>query len=130
MIENTSRRPNELHLLGMHADGQSDYIAGMEAAGQRQLVNSDRLPVDMRVGLNGARSEFEALGFTFGDPDPDDPLFCQATLPDGWRREPSEHDMWSYIVDETGTRRVEVFYKAAWYDRRAFMRLAAVGGAE
>ena len=27
------------------------------------------------------------------------------------------------FVDETGTRRVAVFYKAAYYDRRAFMRL-------
>jgi predicted secreted protein len=30
--------------------------------------------------------------------------------------------MWSYIVDDEGTQRVAIFYKAAFYDRDAFMR--------
>ena len=31
--------------------------------------------------------------------------------------------MWSHIVDAEGRKRVAVFYKAAFYDRRADMRL-------
>lgn len=31
--------------------------------------------------------------------------------------------MWSYLVDELGRRRGAIFYKAAFYDRDAFMRL-------
>jgi len=31
--------------------------------------------------------------------------------------------MWSYLLDEHGRRRVAIFYKAAFYDRSAFMRL-------
>jgi len=97
----------------------TDPILQMEADGQRQILNSDRLP----TRIMGDRGKFEALGFQFGDPDPDDPMFMPATLPAGWKREGSEHAMWSYLVDETGTQRVAIFYKAAFYDRDAFMRL-------
>lgn len=119
MIENTSSRDPLLHLLGMAGSSPSEnYVYEMERAGQAQLVNSDLLPTDVRN-----RPAFEALGFVFGEQVDGDPLFQRTTLPDGWKREPSDHDMWSYVVDETGTRRVAVFYKAAFYDRRAFMRL-------
>lgn len=125
-IENTSARDPFIHLLGAMSDGTSGYIEGMEAAGQRQLVNSDRLPTRINTydrSQAEALVEFEALGFTFGDPDPNDPMFRPATLPDGWKREGSDHAMWSYIVDQHGRRRVSIFYKAAFYDRDAFMSL-------
>ena len=53
-------------------------------------------------------------------------MFTEATLPTGWKREPSEHPMWSYIVDERGIRRVSVFYKAAFYDRSAHASIVNV----
>ncbi len=97
-------------------------IERMEADGQRQLVNSDRLPTQI---LHGADNDepFLALGFTFGEPDKGDPMFRPATLPEGWKREASDHAMWSHLVDEYGRRRVAIFYKAAFYDRSAFMSL-------
>lgn len=118
-IENTSRRDPLLNLVGM-LGSSSEYIEGMEAAGQRQIVNSDRLPVEIKWST---QADLEALGFVFGEHDPGDNLFRKATLPAGWKREASDHSMWSYLVDEAGKRRVAVFYKAAFYDRRAFMRL-------
>ncbi len=122
--ENASTRPAELHMLGILSDGQSGYIQGMEAAGQRQLVGSTSLPTK----ANGGDEAYEKLGFTFGKPDPCDPLFRPATLPEGWHKEGSDHAMWSYVVDQLGRRRVAVFYKAAFYDRDAFMRLETVYG--
>ncbi|WP_329311666.1 hypothetical protein [Streptomyces sp. NBC_01262] len=129
MIDNTTRRfkedPAEPLLLlaaGLGPGGTDQFIGEQEAAGQRQLVNSDRLPTSLR----SPREEFEALGFTFGDPDPGDPMFCPATLPEGWSRQASDHNMWSYIVDTLGRRRVSIFYKAAFYDRSSFMRLDTV----
>ena len=97
-------------------------IEAQESQGQRELVNSTRLPTDSRD-----EDELLALGFSFGEPDPHDPMFRDATLPEGWRKEGSDHAMWSYILDERGARRVAVFYKAAFYDRSAFMRLQNVG---
>lgn len=122
MIENT-QDPGSIHATALRAFAVGDtaaVIEGQERAGQAQLVTADVLPTN----LDGHdQADFEALGFTFGDPTPSDPMFRQATLPDGWKREASDHAMWSYVTDPLGRRRVSIFYKAAFYDRHAFMRL-------
>lgn len=130
MIENTSS-PESRETFGLAAiavamGGHSidSLIETQEQRGQQQLVHSDRLPTNLR----DPREDFEAAGFTFGDPDPRDPLFMPATLPDGWKREGSDHAMWSYLVDDLGRRRASIFYKAAFYDRDAFMSLNTVYG--
>lgn len=88
-----------------------------EAQGQQELVHSELLPVD---GSNDG--DVLALGIVFGDPVPGDPLFRKATLPAGWKKRATDHSMWSEIVDEIGKVRAVVFYKAAFYDRSAFIR--------
>lgn len=120
-IENTSKTWSpELAIASALATGSMDsYITGMESAGQGQLVASEQLPTD----TDGTDDEFVKLGFVFGDPNPADPMFRPAKLPEGWRKEGSDHAMWSYVVDEYGRRRVGVFYKAAFYDRSANMRV-------
>jgi hypothetical protein len=122
-IQNTSA-DRELNALGLLALGSDAYITGQEAAGQAQLVNSASLPTDTA----GTDADFLKLGFTFGDPNPSDPMFRPTTLPEGWRKEGSDHAMWSYVVDQLGRRRVAVFYKAAFYDRSAMMRLETLYG--
>ncbi len=124
-IENT-QSPGSIHataLLALATGDTSAVIEGQERAGQAQLVHSDQLPTDMSADDQAA---FEALGFRFGETDGGDRLFRPATLPDGWKKEGADHAMWSYIVDDLGRRRVAIFYKAAFYDRRAFMRLNTV----
>lgn len=122
MIENTSQRIPAMHLLlGAMGDGADGYIESMEAAGQRQLIASTELPTD----THDSDDEFIALGFTFGAPNQDDPLFRPATLPEGWKKVGSDHAMGSYVVDGKGRKRVSIFYKAAFYDRRANMCLLA-----
>ena len=123
--ENTAARDPNLHFLFATSEGVSSYIEGMEAAGQRQMVASNCTVLPTDAGATPDR-EFEALGFTFGEPDPSDPLFRSATLPEGWRKEGSDHAMWSYILDPQNRRRVSIFYKAAFYDRRAHMGLTTV----
>lgn len=122
MIDNTKAQDAALHLIGM-LSGTSDYIERLEAEGQRQLLKSTKLPVDM----SGERDKFEALGFVFGEVDPNDELFVDAVLPEGWNRKETDHSMWTKIVDDRGFERVGVFYKAAFYDRRAHMNLMNVG---
>lgn len=95
-------------------------IEQMEAAGQRQLVHSDVLPAD------GDTDALAAAGFVLGDLVDGDPLFRHVTMPDGWTKQPSDHSMWSYVLDRHGRRRVAVFYKASWYDRRAMFRMCTV----
>ena len=44
-------------------------------------------------------------------------------MPQGWTRRATDHDMHSEILDEAGKIRISVFYKAAFYDRRAHAEL-------
>jgi hypothetical protein len=120
-IENTRDRDPFLHLLGAMSEGSTDYITGMEAEGQRQLVNSDQLPTE------APWNRLEELGFVRGKIVEGDPLFTHCTLPEGWRRAETDHPMHSDILDERGVKRVGVFYKAAFYDRRADAHLVNVG---
>lgn len=93
-----------------------DTIDGLNADGARQAVVSESLPANI-----SGREKWEALGFVFGEPFADDKMFCPATLPPGWSKQRTEHNMWNDIVDGTGNVRGSFFYKAAFYDRDAFM---------
>lgn len=106
----------------------------IERAGQAAFVSSITLPIEVhgRWVADGsdlgrlqsaaeAEADIEELGIVLGAPIDD--TFRNAVLPPGWSKQPSDHSMWSYVVDETGARRVAVFFKAAPYDYRAFMRI-------
>lgn len=115
--EVTNTTSNPVDAMGGLFTPPSVGVPAMEARGQSELINSTKLPVQ---GSNNP--EILAMGITFGDVTPGDDLFREATLPEGWKKEGSDHAMWSYIVDDEGTQRVAIFYKAAFYDRDAFMR--------
>lgn len=116
------KAPNVFAFLQNQLDNpDGSPIEDMEAAGQKELVESDVLPTDLH---NNTQDEFEALGFTFGPVIEDDPIFRYAILPDGWEKRSTDHNMWSIIVDETGKERVGIFYKAAFYDRHAHMYIS------
>ena len=120
MIENTSKRDPFTHDVGSMGN-PSAYITDMEAAGQHQLVNSDQLPTE------APWERLQELGFKRGEVVSGDPLFTHCTLPEGWRREGTDHAMHGSILDERGVKRVGVFYKAAFYDRRADAHVINVG---
>lgn len=134
-VENTADRPNLAHLAGVMGEGQSAYIESMEAAGQEQLVHSDVIPAtaapdyDSNPGVEEDEWPLlEALGIVRGEPVTGDPLFIHATLPEGWTRSPEEFSTYySYLLDERGVRRAAIFYKAAFYDRRATIRVVNPG---
>lgn len=69
--------------------------------------------IHLPVQTYGTDADFLALGFTFGEPDPDDPLFRPATLPEGWTLRTTDQAMKSEIVDQYGRKRVDVFYRPA-----------------
>lgn len=93
-------------------------IEAQEAAGQAMLCASEQLPKEVR---GATREQLEALGFKFGD-DVDE-LFVTCTLPPGWKKQATGHSMHSDLLDDKGRRRAGIFYKAAFYDRRADMRM-------
>lgn len=107
----------------MGSRGPGGFIEAQEAAGQREIVHSDVLPTKTNSCTD---ADLTALGFDLGDKVDGDPMFRYAKLPDGWSREGSEHAMWSYLLDTLGRRRCSIFYKAAFYDRDAFISVATV----
>ena len=96
--------------------GETHSIENMEADGQRALVNSADLPIDMRATLEEVT---EHTGIKFGEPIND--LFIAAELPEGWKKQATNHSMHSDLVDQNGRKRAGIFYKAAFYDRSAHM---------
>lgn len=93
-------------------------IEAQEARGQVDFVASETLP---RKCNGGTRQQLERLGIQFGE-NADD-LFVNCALPEGWRKGPTDHSMWSDLLDKQGRKRGSIFYKAAFYDRDAFMSL-------
>lgn len=114
-VTNTATQMREL------IDGLPGAIEASEARGQRELVVSEQLPAEIRPATG--RFELESAGVKFGDPAPEDKLFVKASLPPSWKKRPTDHSMWSELVDDRGKVRAQIFYKAAFYDRWAFMNV-------
>jgi len=115
---NTAKQAHEDPLMTLLSTMGSGGIERQEARGQQELVNSASLPTECRD-----REALEAAGVKFGEPYPDDALFCDAVLPKGWKKRATDYSMWSELLDAKGRVRARIFYKAAHYDRRADMHV-------
>ncbi len=93
-------------------------IEAQEKEGQLSQAVKQALPLDLR----GKKHEFEAVGFKFLSND--DGLFQEVEFPVGWSKSPTDHSMWTDILDEKGRKRGAIFYKAAFYDRSAHAHLS------
>lgn len=106
-------------------------IEAQEKQGQIAQCFSETLPIDGTIGgkVGGSRgcsgknnrATWEALGFVFGEPEDD--LFVNVKFPEGWRKQVTEHSMWTHLLDANGRKRGSIFYKAAFYDRSAHVHL-------
>ena len=94
-------------------------IENQEAAGQSDFINSTTLPT--KIMTENGKEILEGFGIAFGEVVEGDHMFQYATLPEGWTREGTEHSMHSDVLDEKGRKRIGVFYKAAFYDRKAHL---------
>lgn len=115
MITDTTKNPHYDWVMGRNPRA----IEEQEAEGQKELVSSSQLP---RKGLTEEYIKKFGIELTqLGLPN-NDPLFVTVILPQGWTIKATDHSMWSELLDETGTSKAEIFYKAAFYDRDAFIR--------
>lgn len=94
--------------------GRGAAIEAQESRGQKALLASAQLPTR---GLDPAKCE--ELGIIIGEKVDD--LFTTVQLPEGIVKEGSDHAMWSYLKDKDGNEIASMFYKAAFYDRDAFI---------
>lgn len=99
-------------LAGLDVDASPAGILASEARGQRELVKSSTLPTQGLDEVTCAALGIEIL-------DEVDDLFTKVNLPTGWAKRPTDHSMWSQLVDDKGRKRAGIFYKAAFYDMAA-----------
>lgn len=102
-------------------------IEAQEKRGQLEQAERETLPIEGtlkdRMGRScDSKKTFEALGFKFGKVV--EGIFVEATFPAGWEKRPTDHSMWSDLVDNKGRKRGAIFYKAAFYDRSAHVHLS------
>ncbi|MDO8536648.1 MAG: hypothetical protein Q7R94_00155 [bacterium] len=119
--EEMRRGPMGFYLDAVIAGG-GKAIEMQEAQGQRSLVASETLPTDIRKydGYD-TKAILEVAGVKFLGTVEGDDMFQYAEFPKGWKKVPTDHSMWSKLVDENGRERASIFYKAASYDRSAHM---------
>lgn len=103
--------------------GLAGAVEEQEAAGQREIVRADVIPAK-----GYSDDALTVLGFTLGPAVDGDPQFRRAALPEGWTRKPAEDPRGSYLLDDLDRRRCTIFYKAAFYDRDAYLTVVDVSG--
>lgn len=125
-VTDTSTR-DQVELLALDALGEAlgggrgaAAVERQEARGQHEAVNSTQLPAKGLIGAE--RPVWEALGLKIVNTSGKDSLFVEVELPKGWTKRSTDHYLWNEIVDDKGRVRGMFFYKAASYDRDAFMQ--------
>lgn len=93
-------------------------IEAQERAGQIRASFEETLPQEMSAD---DRAVLERLGFVFGGVT--DKTFFKCKFPPGWRKQPTTHAMHSNLLDGQGRVRGSIFFKAAFYDYSAYLRL-------
>ncbi len=115
---NTENNPMPQWLMG----GNPNAIESQEAEGQKELINSLQLPLKCNSprGINAAE-QYHKMGINTFTGSKGDDLFLGVKLPTGWKKEATDHSMWNNLIDDKGRVRATFFYKAAFYDRDAFV---------
>lgn len=120
----------DFEALGFEFD-PGDRAVMMKVAELKSSFEERRRPLyadyaNSREKLDDARrQEHEQVTALWGERDE---LFVRARLPGGWHFEDAGHryGYWTHIEDAEGFERVAIFYKAAFYDRRAHMGITTV----
>lgn len=134
-------------LYAMEGENPSKAIENQERRGQQSVVRNQRLPkklndvclpnevrwngvedsmeweerhkIIMQNNIKYTRQQYEKMGIVIVDECDD--LFYNVVLPEGWKIEATDHSMWNNLFDNKGRKRADFFYKAAFYDRDAFI---------
>lgn len=137
----------DAHLLKFEGRSPSIAIENQERRGQKSVVVNQLLPrktnfhlvprdvlykgvkrsmsfdeqfkIESRNNVAYTRQKYEELGITIAN-DYDD-LFYNVELPSGWKVEATNHIMWNKLFNDKHEEVASFFYKAAFYDRDAFI---------
>lgn len=134
-------------LYAMEGESPSKAIENQERRGQAEVVRAKRLPkklnsttlphdvffrgvtdemsweerntVVTQNNIEYTKEQYEKMGIEIIDEYDD--LFWNVIIPEGWEIKATDHSMWNELFDNKGRKRANFFYKAAFYDRDAFI---------
>ena len=115
----------EAMIYAQNGENPSKAIENQEQRGQADVVRNQRLPkkgnsFDTQSDIETIKVQYESMGIQIIDEHDD--LFWNVKLPEGWEIKATDHSMWNELFDNKGRKRATFFYKAAFYDRDAFIR--------
>ena len=116
MRNTTSENRDEIMALVRQCESTTRAMEILELQGQFELCRGTELPTNGSGDL-----VYLHMGIEFGPVNENDPLFCTATLPDGWSIRPTDDRLWSELVDEDGMVWARIFYRASPHDRHAYI---------
>ena len=121
-IENQEKRGQQFVVKRQMLPKQSNRVALPGEIGLKGVSSDmkweEREKIVTRNNIEYTKKQYEKMGITL---DERDDLFWSVTLPEGWEVKATEHSMWNALLDDKGRTRAEFFYKAAFYDRDAFI---------
>lgn len=114
-------------LYAQEGESPSKAIENQEKRGQQMVVEYRRLPKATNYcsgyhkhdDFEFTKAQYEKMGIKVIDEYDD--MFWNVQLPDGWKIEATSHPLWNDLIDDKGRKRASFFYKAAFYDRDAFI---------
>lgn len=110
---------------GINISGKSAYDnVNIEEQAQRGIATAEKWHMarwenySLGGGSGDTRLVLENLGFVIHE---ESTLFYTCTAPAGWTKNTA--GLWTTIKDADGNERGMQFYKGAWYDECAFLRI-------
>jgi len=116
---NTEKSPRPEWLFG----GNPNAIEEQESKGQKEFVESTQLPrkTNSPREVKNTAEQYSKMGIEVFTTSKNDDIFLGVKLPKGWKKVETSHSMWNNLIDDKGRIRATIFYKAAFYDREAFI---------
>lgn len=106
-------------------------IDNIERSGRDNIINKTQLPIyansinkkcyDIENTKELVLKKYKELGIEVINEEND--LFYNIKLPKNIKLKSSESKYWTYLVDDKGTELASIFYKAVFYDRKAFINI-------
>ena len=123
-IENQERRGQQEVVRNQRLPKMTNHLCGVPTDILRNGVTTgmswdDRFVIEKANNIEYTKQQYEKMGIVIVDEYDD--LFWNVKLPDGWTIKATDHTMWNDLFDDKGRKRGQFFYKAAFYDRDAFI---------
>lgn len=103
-------------------------ISFFKIPGARDGINDfmDYKEEEKKINENNyqyTKKKYEEMGIKIINEMLEDSELIEVKLPEGWKKQYTDHSMWTNIINEKGDKVFEYFYKSNPWDREAFSNI-------